>query len=235
MWIDTFREMRIYRYGISIESHVRGGMFCAKADSLDDGLISQTSTARIGRRKKNHISAWCTFHQFPSALTDHNRTSNTNIGGAILIYAIHRRTYNIIRERPRNFSASARIPFCGSTRPISHIIRPSIDSYVDTLLRFSGKTRARLVTLQSESQRRWLRNRNRTRLYEACWCIVRMYCQKRREEKLTKSNGGNQIDSEDPSVLRLTDWRYLTSNLTGNWMLFLYSLWFFRLSHYLFT
>lgn len=61
--------------------------------------LSDVDRACIGRRKKNRISARRAFHQFPSALTNHNRTStdNPNIGdsagGAILIYAIRRRTY----------------------------------------------------------------------------------------------------------------------------------------------
>lgn len=183
--------------------------------SLDDGLISQTSTARtcIGRRKKNRISAWRTFHQFPSALTDHNRTSTANpnigddAGSAILIYAIRRRTY--YRGAPAKFSIgknssrfAARQPM-QPTRPISHIIRPSIDSYVNTPLRFAGKL-AHDWSLFKASHNAAA---SEIVIVRNCARHIDVLCQKM-EGKLTKSNGAAR--SKDPSVLCTADWKYLT-------------------------
>lgn len=121
-------------------------MFCARGRlSLDGGFISQTSTD-VGaeeEEKKNRISARRASHQFPSALTDHNRTStdNPSIGRWQCNFNLRNPPPDVLSGSSVRLNSASRRNAARSIdlSPISHIIRRSIDSYVDTPVRFSGK------------------------------------------------------------------------------------------------
>lgn len=207
--IDIFPKTRAY-LGVctAFLSAKRTGRVCfARGPTLSTmaSSLRRRPRACIGRRKKNRISARRIFHQFPSALTDHNRTStdNSNISDDA-----DSAVFNLDNSPPDILSGSAREIHhrqepgrTRSTRPISpfsHIIRRGIDSYVDTSpLRFFGKFAHDWSLFKASHRRCRSRNRNRTGLHVGVSC-------RKRDEKLTRLNG----DSEDSFVLRSADWRF---------------------------
>lgn len=175
-----------------------GGMFCARADSLDDGLISQTSAVRTRalEGEKRIVfppgALFISFRRHWRIITAHRRI--TRISAMMPTVQFQSRQFaagHIIGERPRN-SSSARSRPTRSTRPISpisHIIRRSIDSYVDTPLRFFAKFAHDWSLFKASHRRRRSRNRNRMGLHG--WGTLMYRVKERKDGKLTRSNGGS--------------------------------------------
>lgn len=147
-WIPRYaRRTSLYR-----EIHVRE-CFSRLREKTDSRLISQTSTC-IGRRgkkkKESYFRHGAHFISFHRALTD-RRWIKPNIGRGWAslnlrnLPGVHYRSVREIQRRRELRFAAIRL----IRSPISHIIRRSIDSYVDTPRKIRRKTRARLVRFEA--------------------------------------------------------------------------------------
>lgn len=119
---------------------------------VDSGFISQTST-RIGEKKRElyfrHGALFISFHRNIDAPSmDKAEYRRRGLGKFNLRNppAMHYRSVREIQQR-RELRFAAIWPIRIS---ISHIIRQSIDSYVDTPRKISWELRARLVTFRSK-------------------------------------------------------------------------------------